>query len=113
MKRLTEKNIKIRGFSKEACIYNKLFDLEDIEEELGCPLAVLFEAIKNGIYFTNEDNELEYIDEALAFNRKITNNKFVFDNYGFRCLNKEKGKSDEIYLEDYGVTWWLKENKEK
>lgn len=84
---------------------------KNIEEELGCPLDVLFRAIKNGIYFVNENNELEYIDEELSFNQKTYNNKFVFSNYGYYCKNIEEAKCDEIYLEDYKKTWWLEKNK--
>ena len=91
--------------------YYKLQCLEDIEEELGCSIEILFKAIKNGIYFVNENNNLEHIDEALCFNQKTYNKKFVFDNYGYHCKNIEEAKGDEIYLEDYKKTWWLKEDK--
>lgn len=55
MERLTEKNIRIRGFGKEACIYNKLFDLENIEEELDMPLDkaidLLFKTIEHSEFY--------------------------------------------------------------
>ena len=83
----------------------------NLEEQLGCPLEVLVKAIKNGIWFINTKYELEYIDEALAFNTKRDSGKFVFDNCCYYCQNIEKSKCNEIYLEDYKKTWWLKEDK--
>ncbi len=90
---------------------NSLAKYRKLEEQLGCPLEVLVKAIKNGIWFINEDDKLEYIDEALCFNTKLNTDKLVFDNYGYYCKNIEKLKGNQIYLEDYKKTWWLKEDK--
>lgn len=122
MERITNKNFDyIRYYAQERHNFTGYFDLfagaeklkriENIEEELGCPLDVLFKAFKNGIWFINKQDELEYIDESLGINQKKYNNKFIFDNYGYRCKNNEVEKSTEIYLEDYKKTWWLKEDK--
>ena len=92
-------------------VMNELLQYKDLEEQLGCPLEVVIKAIKNGIWFINTKNELEYIDEALAFNTKRDSGKFVFDNCCYYCQNIEKSKCNEIYLEDYKKTWWLKEDK--
>ena len=101
-------NNQIKSFQE---IYNKLGKLEDLEEQIGCPLEILVKAIKNGIWFINEDDKLEYIDEALCFNTILNTDKLVFDNYGYHCKNIEKVKGNQIYLEDYKKTWWLKEDK--
>jgi len=123
MKRLTEEIWKGKytyaGKDKSTKEYDlwvdkaiqKLGKLEDLEEQLGCPLEVLVKAIKNGIWFINEDDKLEYIDEALCFNTKLNTDKLVFDNYGYYCKNIEKLKGNQIYLEDYKKTWWLKEDR--
>ena len=94
--------------AKITAMTNDLLKYKDLEEKIGCPLEVVFKAIKNGIWFTNEDDELECIDEALCFNTKRDSGKFIFDNYGYHCKNIKKMKFDEIYLEDYKKTWWLK-----
>ena len=39
----------------------KLGQLEDIEEELGIDLFVLFRALKNGIYVKNRKNEIRRV----------------------------------------------------
>lgn len=123
MERLTKKDNNYYQFANEVNndyvvnefnnnFYLKLQQLENIEEELGCSIEVLFKAIKDGIYFINIHNELEFLGEALSFNQKITTKKFIFDNSWYKCLNDDKKeKSDEIYLEDYKKTWWLKEDR--
>ena len=40
------------------CI-NKLGELEDIEEELGCPLEVVFKALISGIIVENDEDFIE------------------------------------------------------
>lgn len=68
----------------------KLGKLEDLEEELVCPLEVVFKALQNGIY-TNVYSGLCYVG--------------LYENY-FQV-------SDDyvVYLKDYKHTWWLKEDK--
>ena len=114
MSRLTHYDAKQKQYIRLAsrlAVDSKLGKLEDLEEQIGCPLEVLVKAIKNGIWFINTKDELEYIDEALAFNTKSDSGKFVFDNCCYYCKNIEKIKCNEIYLEDYKKTWWLMEDK--
>ena len=54
MSRLTNKNfIYCQGRMSGKTIFKQMFDklyaLEDLEEELGCPLDVVFKALKEGI----------------------------------------------------------------
>lgn len=53
MSRLTNKDLvyigRINGKTLFDKVYNKLGKLEDIEDELGCSLETLFNALKNGI----------------------------------------------------------------
>ena len=102
--RLVQKNLFSRALA-EVIEYQKL------EQELGCPIEVLIKAIKDGIWFINKDDKVEQIDEELCFNTKVSSGKFVISNYGYHCKNEEKYKLDEIYLEDYGKTWWLREDQ--
>ena len=84
---------------------------KSIEKELGCPIEVLIKAIKGGIWFINEYDKLEQIDEELTFNIKLATGKFIISNDYYCCKNKEIYKANDIYLEDYKKTWWLKEDK--
>lgn len=69
-------------------IYNKLGILEDIEQELGIPLEVLFKALKDGIYVRIVGLPARRLPEYIRF-----------DFY-----NK---KIEECNLKDYGKTWTL------
>jgi len=73
-------------------IYNKLARLEDIEEELGIELIILFKALKNGVYYRNTQREINYADKVrLSFAYKT----LVVDRHTCK------------YLTDYGKTWAL------
>ena len=77
----------------------KLCDLEDIEEELGIDLIILFRASKYGIVF--RDNETRNI--RFAFNVKI-------DFYDKKLIDINLDEDTEpLYFsfENYGKTWAL------
>ena len=81
-------------FHTATAIANKLGKLEDIEEELGCPLDVLFEALKQGIY----DKSGFHYDSICLIEDKI-----------YACpLDIWEEYWD---LVNYGKTWWLKEDR--
>lgn len=77
-------------------IINKLGKLEDIEEQLGCPLEVLFKALENGIYT---------IDKTWY---SLVN--LYFSDRNLYCQAKFKN-SIVVHIKDYKKTWWLKEDK--
>ena len=100
MNRITEKR---DGFyyDTDECTFNycseKLGPLEDIEEELGIELEVLFSALKNGVYYFNEQGQLirDYVwlvnnyigvgtPEKLSFSflTYSTRQTLLFENYG-------------------------------
>ena len=81
---------------------NKLGRLEDIEEELGCPLEVVFKALKQG-YIYVYDNHYNF-DDHTKTKAKITfnNDKFYI---GFARNTRR--------LQDYQKTWWLKGEKDE
>ena len=103
----------------------KLGKLEDIEEELGCPLGVVFKALKDGIKYevkitsvSTKDNfktkdirieQRESIKVIKLINDVFRGNQFVlivpYDTSRYGC------KEDVVYLKDYQKTWWLKGEK--
>lgn len=83
-------------------IYRKLQDLENVEEEIGIDLTVLFKALKNGVYYFNEQGQLihdyvwlvnDYVAEGVP--DKLS---FSFKTYHSRQV---------LLFEDYGKTWAL------
>lgn len=91
----TEDYIKLATRDKQEFI-NKLGKLEDLEEELGCPLEVMVKAIKNGIYY---DDKFEYP-------------VFILDKDNFKDKNYHLLVVGTIvYLKEYKETFWLKEDK--
>ena len=108
MNRLTYKQKWTDYFTDEEHHYNtkddyaidKLGKLEDIEEELRCPLDVVFKALKEGIVLNNGilyKCKLSYIEKELIFVCYAN----ITDTTG-------------VNVKDYQKTWWLKgENDEK
>ena len=79
-------------------IIHKLGHLEDLEDKLGCPLEVVFKALKEGIYKKDEN----IIFEATL--RIYNGEAYLCQPYDDRLLHK-------VLLKDYGKTWWLKGDK--
>ena len=126
MSRLTEKREKplITGNeekieyrlvrSYDSCI-NKLGKLEDLEEELGCPLEAVVRATRDGIYATRRK---WYGTESIEVFEKFN---VTFDGYSLWNEDEYPYNYDEIFkispicnefrLYDYKKTWWLKEDK--
>lgn len=108
-KRLTEKGtrkcaIRMVGFEEqykkatlECDMYNKLAELEDIEEELGIDSIILLKALKNEYIFIKQDNKIYENDVEFSFNR---------DKKGW-YINLEVCHFDKLYFKDYGKTWAL------
>lgn len=87
----------------------KLGQLEDIEEKLGCPLDVVFKALSNGFKYravchklgTKQENveQIIYCDYAYIYYADDVKAWFI------STIN------ECFYLKDYKKTWWLKEDK--
>lgn len=71
--------------------------IKDIEEQLGCPLDVLFKALKQGYIFTK-------------FGKRYIEN-INYGCYGEKLLIRFSTETIDYHCEDYKKTWWLKENK--
>lgn len=108
MERLTKKNDDMGSYTQfgdkyipnhnirhKQCV-EKLGKLEDIEQELGIPLEVLFKALKDGIYHIRYDSI--FVDLTVTLKGNI-----VFQD----------SDNNLISLKDYGKTWWLEEPKEE
>lgn len=102
MERLTDNNWGEYwlGSRNEGKAINKLGKLEDIEDELGIPLEVLFKALKDGIFFYHKHYGIQYCNfvylcDGGYWRLSITNPRDDFES------NLELG------LEDYGKTWAL------
>ena len=116
MKRFTQKDIHQEGYELEDCgcqgdympindnipdIIDKLGELEDIEQELGCSLDIIFDALYRGIVCTPHPF---YTHEKIYPKKEYP----VVQLFQFYYLKVEDGVVD---IKDYGKTWWLKENK--
>ena len=77
---------------------NKLGMLEDLEDELGCPLEVVAQALKNGVYYEDVANCMKYMVADLQFNLE---GDFVLYFDEEECL----------LVRNYKKTWWLKVDK--
>ena len=111
MDRLTIKELHIVEDMNIAM--NKLSKLEDIEEELGCTLEVVFKALKNGQVIFKHIVGLENPKINLKAH-KISGLLFDGKNYGLWLYDNGYG-DDEFYVctKDYKNTWWLKEDLTK
>ena len=99
----------------------KLGKLEDIEEELGCPLEVVFKAMTMGILVKNHEDliEIGYSDRRDKYVYFSTEEIYLknWQSHGIeKTTNRFQityGDDGEwcVYLEDYQKTWWLKGEK--
>lgn len=73
-------------------IYNKLGQLEDLEDKLEIDLITLFKALKDGIYYANDYSKRPRL--------------YYSDDYKCWCFEIGLG-AYVIKLKDYGKTWAL------
>ena len=90
-------------------IMEKLGELEDIEEQLGCPLDVVFKALTNGFKFIVSSHKLGTLNQIV--------NQMIYCDYAYLYYANDVNAwciatiHDCFYLKDYKKTWWLKEDK--
>ena len=90
-------------------MYRKLKSLEDIEEELGCPLEVVFKvfkALKDGQVIVKHIVGLKNPKTFLEAH-KIAELLFDGKNYGLWIYDNGYGDQFRVYTKDYGKTWAL------
>lgn len=82
----------------------KLGKLEDIEDELGCPLDVVFRAIKCGIEFEHKITNQKLISKYIRI--------FYSQNeWKIRAYIEKYTNYFDRDLKDYQKTWWVKGEK--
>ena len=110
---ITGKEMKyISNESDQMCV-DKLGTLEDIEEELGCPLEVVFKvfkALKDGQVIVKHIVGLKNPKTFLEAH-KIA--ELLFDGKNYCLWVYDNGYGDEfcVYTKDYGKTWALTKEK--
>lgn len=105
MNRLTRYDKKQKHYVRLAsrlAVDNTLGKLEDIEQDLECPLDVVFKALK-GINYENEFGD---------FCRCQRPNLYYSDVLKCWCLESYLA-CQTLPLKDYKKTWWLSETKEE
>ena len=124
--KLTEKNkYDIYCPKKKVSILDlsaKLGKFEDLEEELGCPLKVVFKALISGIIVRNDEDliEIGYSDREDKYVNFSTEEIYLknWQSHGIEkttnCFQITFGDDGEwcVYLDDYKKTWWLPSDKE-
>lgn len=83
-------------------VYTKLGKLEDLEDELGCPIEVVFKALKEGLIIEAYDDELD-ISSIETFEP----NELVLDFVAKSIITGEEYIDYVFPLENYKKTWWL------
>ena len=108
-------------------VIDKLGHLEDLEEELGCPLDVVVKLFKNHIYYAEKPNhkgkvyEMNFphisfiIKGGNAGGMEYKDNSFIVGGtcYDFYNMKRQEYDGWDVHLKDYKKTWWLKETKEE
>ena len=121
-----EKYFKEEPYTMEDSYYledamNRLGEIEDLEEELGCPFEVVFKAMTMGIIVKNHEDliEIGYSDRKDKY-VYFSTEEIYFKNWQTHgiekttnCFQITYGDDGEwcVYLKDYQKNWWLKGEK--
>ncbi len=83
-----------------------------LAEQIGCPLEVVFRALKDGFYVDKEQVEKQPAWENNKGLTKIGSSKYFRLNMWYKTIEVEREIHYlEVELSDYKKTWWLKEDK--
>ena len=110
MERLTEKTKNGYRVKDNDCSIRfdvlKLGKLEDLEDELGISLEVLFKALKDGAYKKINNQIWKCYDLDIHYN--ISEQKYILNAYSIENIETfEASYETTIYIEDYGKNWSL------
>lgn len=97
-------------YGKKYCgeAINKLGKLEDLEEELGCPLEIVITPYyKRGKLEVLYREKMREVIRVVAFEEATRPYMEVW----YRDDEKSNFKAKTIWLDDYKKTWWLKPDK--
>ena len=100
---------------------DKLGKLEDLTDELGCPLDVVFRAIENGIIIMGSTDKygdstiwVDTIPVTVTIEGKHTFEEPRLIKYEEWCFSCKNGSySGCVALKDYKKTWWLSSDLEE
>ena len=98
--RLTHKLVNEKGYTykyNDFGCFDKLGELEDIEDELGIDLLTLIKAFRGGIY-VKIDGEIDYIQYVSIFKKR---------KWHLYSSSTFWGKYEICLVKDYGKTWAL------
>ena len=119
MSRLTKKENGTYTFThtdeeRQFVVYdlcNKLGKLEDLEDELGCPLDVVFKALKSSFGEVKYKVEDEIIEGSLSSIYHSIGGYWIgeFCPRGY-ILGTREQYTKTLHLKDYKKTWFLKED---
>ena len=127
MERLTNKKIGIvvKGTISEevkerALIYEKLQQLENIEEKLDIDLITLFKALKEGVWFSFKNMKTESFSVKYKNKKhhiipklKVYQNDVGAINWYLEIAHENWSYNYFLYPEYYGKTWWLEKPKDE
>lgn len=117
MSRLTHKNMIIM-FGRDSWktlfnqIYRKLYKLEELEEQLGCPLEVFFKILKERNYYF-EYNGKVYYNKKCYINTVNLDDGFISLSVGNEELRNKYIFDVKLFFNEHKKTWWLSETKEE
>ena len=94
-------------------VMNELLQYKDLEEQLGCPLDVVFKALDKGFYIDTKKVEKEPPWENPKERISLVGcPKYFRLNLWYKTIEVDRfGNYLEIWLKDYKKTWWLKKDK--
>lgn len=84
--------------------------LTDIEKELGIDLVTVFRALKDGIYYKNDEDEIEHFIPDNRCHLVLDCNGSVdgLNYWLLSIVNVVTNKYvDDFWLDKYGLTWAL------
>jgi hypothetical protein len=90
-------------------VVHELLGYKQLEEQIGCPLEVIFKALTNGFKFIVSNHKLGTLNQRV--------NQMIYCDYAYLYYPNDVKEwcistiNDYFYLKDYQKTWWLKEDK--
>lgn len=78
----------------------------NLEEQLGCPLEVIFRALKDGVYHKYSKS----LFSIRKFQKLEVRLEYKYGKYLLVPIHKA---DFSLYLEEYQKTWWLSKTKEE
>lgn len=109
MNRLTNDQGFARNVEAREEMYDKLFELENIEEELGIDLIFSVNICKKV-----NNQKYVYVKESYGINKLIISDNLDVELFNHRLYANSRGIETSLDLKDYGKKWGLtKEELEK